>query len=387
MTRPRIPTYLAAAALALAGCSTASTVPTVTPPASIGEGEGALTVLAWPGYAEDGSTAKTVDWVTPFEDETGCEVTVTTFGTSDEAYRLFAGGDADQFDVVSASGDASLRLVAGGYVEPVNVDLVSNYADIFASLKDQPWNTVNGVHYGIPHGRGANLLMWRTDIVSPDPDSWGVVFDPDSPYAGNVTAYDAPIYIADAAVYLMATQPDLGITNPYALDQTQFDAAVNLLKEQRKVIGEYWSDYTKEIEAFTNGDSVVGTTWQIIANLMGDVPVKVIKPVEGATGWSDTWMVNAKTAHRNCAYLWMNHIVSPMVNAEVAEWFGEAPANAKACDETADPDHCTIFEAAETPFWDDVYYWTTPTKTCLDGRGDVCIGFDEWINAWTEIKG
>ncbi|MEP6470344.1 MAG: ABC transporter substrate-binding protein [Chloroflexota bacterium] len=387
MRRLRITAYLAAGAVALGACTTASSAPTFSPPASVGVGEGALTVLGWPGYAEDGSTDETVDWVTPFEDETGCEVTVTTFGTSDEAYRLFTGGDADQFDVISASGDASVRLVAGGYVEPVNVDLVSNYADIFASLKDQPWNTVDGVHWGIPHGRGANLLMWRTDVVTTDPDSWGAVFDPDSPYAGKVTAYDAPIYIADAAVYLMATQSDLGITNPYALDQAQFDAAVALLKEQRTVIGEYWSDYTKEIEAFTNGDSVIGTTWQIIANLMGDVPVKAIKPVEGATGWSDTWMINSKTTHRNCAYLWLNHIVSPTVNAQVAEWFGEAPANSKACEETVDPNHCTIFEAAETSFWDDVYYWTTPTKECLDGRGDICIGFDEWINAWTEIKG
>jgi putative spermidine/putrescine transport system substrate-binding protein len=389
----RISTLMAIIALVLAACGGTGTAasPKASLPTSVGEGEGALTVLAWPGYAEDGSTDPAVDWVQPFEKASGCQVDVTTFGTSDEAYQLFTSGSGAQFDVVSASGDASLRLVAGGDVQAINTDLVPNYADIFPSLKDKPWNTVDGVHYGIPHGRGANLLMWRTDDVTPEPDSWGVVFDENSPYKGKVTAYDAPIYIADAAVYLMATQPDLKITNPYALDQAQFDASVALLKKQRSVIGEYWSDYTKEIEAFTNGNSVVGTSWQIIANLLQGqdppAPVKAIKPKEGATGWSDTWMINSKTKHLNCAYKWLNDIVSPQVNAQVAEWFGEAPANQKSCDLTADKNHCTIFEAAETDFWKNVYYWTTPTKTCLDGRGDICIGFDKWIQAWTEIKG
>ena len=105
--------------------------------------------------------------------------------------------------------------------------------------------------YGIPHGWGANMLMWNTDVVKPALDSWGAVFDAETRRtAGKITAYDSPIYIADAALYLMKTQPDLGITNPYALTQEQFDAAVDLLKQQTSYIGEYWSDYTKEQTAF-----------------------------------------------------------------------------------------------------------------------------------------
>ena len=125
-----------------------------------------------------------------------------------------------------------------------------------------------------------------------------MVFDGASPYKGKVTAYDSPIYIADAALYLMKTKPDLGIKNPYALDDKQFAAAVDLLKEQNADIGEYWSDYTKESQAFKTGDSVVGTTWQIIANLaQADRRPRSRRccPSEGATGWSDTWMVATKS--------------------------------------------------------------------------------------------
>jgi putative spermidine/putrescine transport system substrate-binding protein len=293
------------------------------------------------------------------------------------------------YDGVSASGDATLRLIAGGDVAPVNTDLIENYADVFEGLKDQPHNSVDGQMYGVPHGRGANLLQFRTDKVKPAPDSWSVVWDENSPYKGKVTAYDSPIYIADAALYLKATQPDLGIENVYELDDKQFQAAVDLLKKQRTIIGEYWSDYTKQQAAFTSGDSVVGTTWQVITNLLvaEKVPVKNVLPKEGSTGWSDTWMIHSEAEHPNCMYMWMNHIISPKANAAAAEWFGEAPANQKACAETAAKDHCETFHADDEAYFDQVAYWTTPRKECGDDRGAVCKDYSEWVQAWTEIKG
>jgi putative spermidine/putrescine transport system substrate-binding protein len=354
---------------------------------SLGSGEGEVNIVSWAGYVEDGSTDPAVDWVSDFESETGCQVNNKVAGTSDEMVTLMKSGD---YDVVSASGDASLRLIYGGDVAPVNTDLVPNYKDIFDGLKLKSWNSVDGVSYGIPHGRGANLLMYRTDIVSPAPTSWGAVFDPDSPYEGKVTAYDSPIYIADAALYLMKTKPELNITNPYALDDTQFTAAVDLLKQQNGLIGEYWSDYTREVQAFKSGDSVIGTTWQVITNLTqaDGAPVEAILPSEGATGWSDTWMIAAEAKHPNCAYMWMNHIVSPTANAAVAEWFGEAPSNRLACDETADPNHCDTYHADDESYFSKVWYWTTPIAQCVDGRTDVtCKDYAAWTQAWTTIKG
>jgi putative spermidine/putrescine transport system substrate-binding protein len=352
----------------------------------LGKGEGKVNLIAWAGYVEDGSTDPKVDWVSDFEQETGCTVNVKIGNTSDEMVTLMRTGN---YDAVSASGDATLRLIAAGDVAPVNTELVPNYADVFDGLKDQPFNSVDGQMYGIPHGRGANLLMWRTDKVTPTPDSWGVVFDENSPYKGKVTAYDSPIYIADAALYLKATQPDLGIDNVYELDDKQFEAAIDLLKKQRGIIGEYWSDYTKEQAAFTSGNSVLGTTWQVIANLLGADKVKVetTLPKEGSTGWSDTWMVSSKAKHPNCAYMWLNHIISPKANAAVAEWFGEAPSNKKSCVLTAVKDHCSIFHAEDEDYFSRVAYWTTPQADCGDDRGAVCKDYSEWVQAWTEVKG
>lgn len=359
----------------------------------LGEGEGSVEIVAWAGYVEDGSNDPDVDWVSSFEEETGCQVNVTLGNTSDEMFTLMQTGN---YDLVSASGDASNRLIASGTVQPVNLNLIPNYADVFEGLKNQPHNTVDGVPYGVPHGRGANLLMYNTELVDPPPDSWSIVWETDSPWAaqvdGKVTAYDSPIYIADAAVYLMATRPELGIQNPYALDDTQFAAAVDLLKQQRELIGRYWALYTDEIASFQGGDSAVGTTWQVIANVLQGsdpaTPVAAILPKEGSTGWSDTWMLAKDAAHPNCAYRFMDHIISPQVNATATEYFGEAPSNAKACELTTNPDHCEIYHATDEAYFDNVWYWSTPQAQCLDGRTDVvCKDYSEWTQAWTEIKG
>ena len=361
--------------------------PAGTKATAVGAGEGQLNLIAWAGYAENGSIDKTIDWVTPFTQASGCQVNVKIGNTSDEMVTLMKTG---QYDGVSASGDATLRLIYGGDVAPVNTDLVPNYATISDFLKLRPWNAVNGVAYGIPHGWGANVLLYNKAVVTSPPDSWGVVFDPASPYKGKVTAYDSPIYIADAALYLKATKPDLKITNPYELDDAQFTAAVDLLKQQKGLVGEYWSDYTKAVSAIESGNTVLGTSWQVIANLVQSdkkVEIGTVLPKEGATGWSDTWMVAAKAAHPNCMYKWMDWITSPKVNAQVAEYFGEAPAQTKACENTADKGFCDTFHALDKAYADRIAYWTTPTRSCGDSRGTVCKDYSAWTQAWTTIKG
>jgi putative spermidine/putrescine transport system substrate-binding protein len=353
---------------------------------ALGKGEGALNIIVWAGYAEDGSDDKTVDWVHPFEQATSCKVNAKVGNTSDEMVTLMKTG---QYDGVSASGDATLRLIYGGDVAPVNTALVPNYATISTFLKDQPWNSVNGQMYGIPHGWGANVLMWNPKVVTTPPTSWSSVFDPRSPYKGKITAYDSPIYIADAALYLEKTQPNLKITNPYALDQTQFNAAISLLKAMKANWSRPWSAYTDEVQDFESGATAIGTAWQINANLInGDkkVTVDTTVPAEGATGWSDTWMVSSKAAHPNCMYEWMNWITSPETNAAVAQWFGEAPAQTKAC-AIAAAGFCDQFHALDAAYASKISYWTTPTTQCLDGRGNICVDYAQWTQAWTTIKG
>ena len=343
--------------------------------------EGQVNLIQWPGYAV---------LTDEFTAATGCKVATKDGTTSDDMISLLQSG---AYDGGSFSGNATVRLMTTGDVAPINTDYITNWGDIQEGIKDKDYNSLDGQAYGVPHGRGPNYLMFRTDEVPESTDSWNVIWDPDqlAKYKGKISIYDDSIFIADAAVYLMATQPDLGIDNPYQLTQEQFDAAVNLLKQQAPNVGEYWpGDVVKQIQSFTNGDSVVGTTWpyQYVELQKAKAPVAIVKPKEGTTGWSDTWMIASKAAHPNCMYLWMDHMASPEAQATVAEAFGEAPVNLKACDLTKDSSHCDTYHADDEAWWDDVYYWTTPQEDCADDDDSTtCKTQADWQTAWTEIRG
>lgn len=363
-----------------------------------GAGEGALNLIIWAGYAENGQNVKEYDWVSAFETETGCKVSTKVGNTSDEMVTLLRQGGGTAYDGVSASGDATGRLIANGDVASVDVSTIPGFGDVAPFLQNAPHYVVNGTHYGTPHGWGGNTLLYRTDLVQPAPTSWDVVFDPAkaTPYAGKITAYDSPIYIADAALYLKAHNPSLGITDPYELTQDQLNAAVDLLKQQRPWVGKYWAAFSDEIDNFKSGSTVVGTTWPYQYNtLKGEnVPVAQVVPSEGMTGWADTWMMSAKATHPNCMLKWMTWMLTPEVQAQVAEYFGEAPANPKACkylDQVYGSyglkDFCTAYSVSDPSFYNQIAFWKTPLPDCGDTRGQTCSDYSTWTQKWTEIKG
>lgn len=384
-----IASTVAAAALVLSACGGDSSssgqglsidVPDVPMQESVGEPEGQLNIVNWSGFVEPA-------WTDKFTEETGCVVNPRVAGTSDEMVTLMRTG---QYDLVSASGDASLRLIVGGDVAPLNLDLIRNFSDdIVPGMKGQIYDTINGQAYGVPIGRGANILQYNEEVTGEAPDSWSVVWESDSPYAGKITAYDAPIYIADAAVYLMYHKPELGITNPYALDETQLAAAVDLLKQQNAIIGEYWADPAAQIGSFVGGNTVVGTSWEILRKLSGEEKLKGTLPKEGSTGWYDAWMLSSTAANPNCAYLWMDYVSSPEVNGQIATTFGMAPANGAWCETSPEATaHCEEYHATDEAYFDQIWPWTTPIEQCVDGRTDVqCTSFQDWTDAWLTVKG
>lgn len=387
MKRLRFPTLLIVAGLFVAACGTAGPSGMLQ---QLGEGEGELNLVIWAGYAEDGSAFPDFDWVTPFEEETGCIVNSTPMADSAAGVQLLRSGE---YDGGSFSGNATDRLMAAGDVQPVNVELLPNYANVFEGLKLQAHNSLEGVPYGVPHGRGPNLLMWNTDEVDAQ-TTWDGIWENAGDYEGKLSIFDSQDFIADAALHLMATQEDLGITNPYQLTQEQFDAAIALLEEQFTHGPQFWSGatFTEQITAFAAGDVTIGTTWQYQVNslLAEGAPVEAIKPAEGTTGWSDTWMVASEAAHPNCMYMWMNHMMSAEANGQATVYFGEAPTSQEACDyaETIAPGHCEQTHATDEPYWEDIWYWSTAREDCGDeDDSTTCVEFDAWVEAWTTLRG
>ena len=243
-----------------------------------------------------------------------------------------------------------------------------------------------GLAYGVPLQPGPERADVAQDKVTPGADNWSRS-GPTRQYKGKISISDDSILIADAAFYLKHAA-DLGINNPYQLNNEQFTAAVNLLKSLKPNVGEWWADYAESRSSRTpTRTSSIGTTWPYQENILkaDKKPVEAIKPKEGTTGWSDTWMIYSKAAHPNCMYLWMNYIISPQANAKVAEWFGEAPstrrrarsrptrASARPCTPTTRPTGRTSTTGRPRP------------RTAAGGKD--CKTQQDWVNAWTEIRG
>ncbi|WP_331371700.1 ABC transporter substrate-binding protein [Sinorhizobium chiapasense] len=355
----------------------------------LGKGEGELSIVAWAGYIERGETDKNYDWVTDFEKETGCKVSVKTAATSDEMVALMNEGG---FDLVTASGDASLRLVAGKRVQPINTDLIPSWKTIDERMQSAPWHTVNGVHYGTPYVWGPNVLMYNKDAFKGEaPKSWNVVFEemtlPDGKSnKGRVQAYDGPIHVADAANYLMAHKPDLGIKNPYELNEDQYKAALDLLRTQRTLVGRYWHDAMIQIDDFKNEGVVASGSWPFQVNLMEaeKLPIASVIPEEGVTGWADTTMLHAESAHPNCAYMWMEHSLSPKVQGDVSAWFGANPSVGAACkgNELLTDAGCKTNGYED---FDKVKFWKTPVTKC-ESQGE-CVPYHRWVSDYIGVIG
>jgi len=382
-----------AAALMLAACGGTSTAqPASNLPTSIGPGEGALNLVAWTGYVESGKTDPKVDWVTPFTTQTGCKINVKFADTSDEMVTLMRQGGGTQWDGVSASGDATNRLIAHGDVAEVNVNLVPDFKDVIQSLQSPRHNTINGHHYGVPYMYGPNVLMYNTQVVKPAPTSWKDTWETSSPYKGKIAAYDSPIFIADAALYLKAHNKSLGITDVYELTSKQLDAAIVLLKQQAPMIKKYWAATPDETDPFSSGDMVIGTAWPYQVSFLKseNKPVASLVRSEGATGWADTWMMSSHAQHPNCMYQWMKWTEKPAIQDQVAEFYGADPSNAKACDllrqhigASADSDyHC-----GDNTFLKNIALWKTPLQQCGDSRGASCTDYSVWAQRWQEVRG
>jgi len=384
------------AAPATQAVSEATAAPTVAQPLaegaplqSIGEGEGEVSIVAWAGYIERGETDPAYDWVTEFEKATNCKVSVKVAATSDEMVALMNEGG---FDLVTASGDASNRLISGGRVQEINIALIPSWSTVDPRLQNAPWHTVDGKHYGVPYQWGPNVLMYNTNAFPTPPDSWSVVFEEQTlgdgkSNKGRVQAYDGPIYVADAALYLKATRPELGIQDPYALNRDQFNAALDLLRQQRQLVARYWHDAFIQMDDFKNEGVVASSSWPFQVNLLQaeGQPIASVFPKEGVTGWADTTMMHVNAPHPNCAYKWLEHSLNTKLQGDLAAWFGSVPAVPAACEgnELLGPEGCKT-NGLEN--FEKIAFWKTPTSDCGNGSMD-CVPYHEWVTNYIAVIG
>ena len=239
---------------------------------------------------------------------------------------------------------------------------------------------------------GPNVLMYNTDVFPEPPASWEVVFRemtlPDGQSnMGRVQAYDGPIHVADAALFLMHHQPELGIENPYELNQEQYAAALDLLREQRKIVGRYWHDAFIQMDDFRNEGIVASGSWPFQVNLLtaDGAPVASTIPIEGATGWSDMTMMHIDSAHPNCAYIWMEYTLSSNLQSDLSVWFGAVPPVISACTDGRGMQTAEGCATNGLGDFDKIRFWTTPVSKC-PSQGE-CVPYYRWVSDYIGVIG
>jgi putative spermidine/putrescine transport system substrate-binding protein len=234
--------------------------------------------------------------------------------------------------------------------------------------------------------------MYNTTVFKTAPTSWNVLFEarnfPDGkPNKGRIQAYDGPIYIADAALYLMSTKPELGIKDPYELNEAQYNAALDLLRKQHPLVQRYWHDANVQVQDFTNEGVVASSSWPFQVNTLvaNKQPIASTVPEEGATGWADTTMMHAQAKHPNCAYKWMEWSINTKVQGDVAAWFGSLPVVPAACSSSdlLGPEGCKTNGFGN---FEKIHFWRTPEAKCAT-QGDACVPYSRWATDYVAIMG
>jgi putative spermidine/putrescine transport system substrate-binding protein len=328
------------------------------------QGEGKLNIVNWEGYTD-------ASYVKGFEKESGCKVNSVFAGTSDEMFTKFNAGGGGQYDLVSPSGDASLRLIRSGAAAPLDTSKLTNFNDIAPQLQSPEFNTQDGKHYGLSFMWGANVLIYNADVIKTPPDSWNALYDPQ--YKGKITVPDNPIQIADPALQFFGQQ------KPYAIDQATLDKVKDKLKQQRPLVRKYWVLATDFESLFKSKDAVIGAGWPLMTVDLkkAGLNVEEVLPKEGVTGWSDSWMISKKAKNPICAYKYMNYVTDPKVQSQVADVTGYSPANLKTCEVVGDQ-RCKDLHIRDTKYYDSIKYWETPVAP---------TNYRQWTDAWAEVRG
>ena len=315
-----------------------------------------------------------------------------TAGTSDEMVALMNEGG---FDLVTASGDASMRLIAGKRVQPINVALMPELrqgrpapAEGALALRQRP-----ALRRALPVGL-ERADVQHQGVRRQEADLAGAWCSRSRtcPTArrnkGRVQAFDGPIYIADAALYLMKKKPELGIKDPYELNEAQYKAALELLRGQRKLVGKYWHDAFVQIDDFTNEGVVASSSWQFQANILGSkkAPIATVVPVEGATGWADTTMMHAEAKNPNCAYMWLEHSLNPKLQGDLSAWFGSVPVGAGGLQGQRAARRRGLRAPGPRIASSKISFWKTPTTKCKT-QNDQCVPYHKWVSDYIAVLG
>lgn len=341
---------------ALCICASILALTNLTANAAAGE----LAFLGWEGYADQ-------SYVAEFEQASGCKVTATYVGSNDDfAPKLAAGGGV--YDLVSASADAAGVLVAAGLVEPLDLSRIERFNEIYELFRSAKVLNSDGQVWGVPLTWGSIPLMYRTDKITEEPDSYAALWD--ERYKGRVSLWDDKSAIFNTARLL-------GYDNVYDLTDEQLEAVKAKLIEGKPQLRKYWTTAGELINLYASGEVWISNTWggfQVAELQKQGIPVKEFLPKEKADGWVDNWMIVKGSPNADCAYAYINFTLSPRGQCGISTVTGYSAANPVAAKECMTPEEYTAKHQDDINYVNSLVMWESPAR------------LDVYTNTWNAIK-
>jgi spermidine/putrescine-binding protein len=321
---------------------------------------GQLSLLVWEGYADP-------SFVKDFEAESSCKVQATYVGSNDDfAPKLAAGGGV--YDLMSVSSDAAGVLVAAGFVEPIDTAKVPEFNNIYEAFRTHPAINSDGQAYAVPFTWGANPFIYRTDKIATAPDSIAALWDPQ--YKGKIGMWD------DKSM-LYNTARMLGISNPFDMSDEDLEKVKAKLIEQKPLVRKYWSTAGELENLFASDEMWISYTWGgLMLNDLKkqNIPVAEFTPKEGADGWNDNWMIAKGSPNIDCAYKYINFMMSPKGQCGVSTVTGYSATNPVAAKTCMTPEEFTAKHQDDISFVQKLHMWQAPPR------------IEVYTNTWNAVK-
>jgi spermidine/putrescine-binding protein len=352
-----------------------------------------IRVVVPPGLVQDGTLDAKTDWVTPFEQQSGCLVKLTTESTDADAYHDVAEGSGRSFySAVLASPELAGELIGAKAVAPLDTKHISGYSRVSPRLASAAPEMSGTTAYGLPYLWDSYVTGYDAGKVKPAPDTWTSLFSPSSAkaYAGKITVPQAPVTLALAALYLKSSQPALGITDPFELTSSQLTAAQHAVEAVRPDIGTYWHTDSAVIGQLGDGQDVLGAvlTHQINEMTRAGLPTAGVPALTQAAGsgtavaYLDSWLVTSHAPNSSCTYKWLSWMTSDYVQERASAFTNAAPVVPAACAGPA-AQTCATYHMSSLPSARNIVFEHLPATSC--GGSGGCASYADWQTAWKRV--
>lgn len=393
---------LAACSGTRTGPPEASASPSPTGPTSTSN-PNFIRVVVPVGAVQNGSVNPKTDWVTPFEEQSGCLVQLRTANTDADAYKdLTYGIGNSYYDAILASPTVAGQLINAKAVAPLKTAQVTGYSGVSPRLRAAAPEVAGGTTYGLPYLWDSYVTGYNSGQIKTVPPTWTALFSPASAarHSGKITVPNDPVTLALAALYLQSSRPSLGITDPFELTSSQLAAAKQAVTAVHKDIGTWWNADSTVIGQLGDGQDVLGAvlTHQINELSRAGLPAAGVPSLTEAAGSGSTvaflysWMVSAHAHNPTCTYQFLSWMTSNSIQEQAAAFTSAAPVVPAACRGAAAA-NCAAYHFSSLPTARNVVFEHLPVANCaVASPGGTaataatnCATDAQWRATWKRI--